>query len=116
MLSIAAMLDIVKLAAGVVLTYFVFFLYQKVFRAGVMEKGFRIIAISMLVLTIGRSFDLITAIQTNNELAEILTTITGTAFSLIAAYGFYLLYEVWHVDKKDFPVEKAIVEASVTEK
>jgi len=107
MSSIGIILDIVKLAAGVVLTYFVFFLYQKVFRAGVMEMGFRMIAISMLVLTIGRVFDLVSAIQPDNELANILTTVIGTAFSLVATYGFYLLYKVWRIEKKESPIEKS---------
>jgi hypothetical protein len=106
MISIGIILDIIKLAAGAALTYFVFFLYQKVFRAGVMEKGFRMIAISMLILTIGRSFDLISMIQPNNELSDILTTVIGTAFSLVATYGFYLLYTVWRVEKKESLVEK----------
>jgi len=64
------------------------------------------IAISMLVLTIGRSFDLISIIQPDNELASILTTVIGTAFSLVATYGFYLLYKVWRIEKKESLVEK----------
>src|ERR1700719_2858999 len=99
MLSIEIVLDIVKFASGVMLTYFVFYLYQKEFRSGVMEKGFRMIAISILILAIGQSFDIISAIQTTNELASILTTVMGTAFSLVATYGFFLLYRVWHVDR-----------------
>ena len=102
------MLDVVKLAAGVVLTYFVFYLYQKEFRSGVMEKGFRMIAISMLILTAARVFDLISAIQPANENALNLTTVLGTAFSLALAYGFYLLYRVWHIDKKETRLENSI--------
>jgi len=102
------MLDVVKLAAGVVLTYFVFYLYQKEFRSGVMEKGFRMIAISMLILTAGRVFDLITAIQPTNEIAGNLTTVLGTAFSLVLVYGFYLLYNIWHIDRKELRLENSI--------
>jgi Kef-type K+ transport system membrane component KefB len=108
MSSVEIILDVLELAAGVTLTYFVFYLYQKEFRSGVMEKGFRMIAISMLIFTIGQSFDLITAIQTTNELASILTTVTGTTFSLVATYGFFLLYRVWHVDRKEVRLEKTI--------
>jgi hypothetical protein len=108
MSSIGIILDVVKLAAGVVLTYFVFYLYQKEFRSGVMEKGFRMIAISMLILTAGRVFDLISAIQPTNENAVNLTTVLGTAFSLAMAYGFYLLYKIWHIDKKEPRLEKPI--------
>ena len=108
MLSIAIVLDIVKFAAGVVLTYYVFYLYQKEFRSGVMEKGFRMIAISMLILTAGRIFDLVSAILPTNGLAENLTTVLGTAFSLVLAYGFFLLYSVWHIDKKELRLEKII--------
>jgi Kef-type K+ transport system membrane component KefB len=108
MSSVGIILDGVKLVAGVALTYFVFYLYQKEFRSGVMEKGFRMIAISMLIFTVGLSFDLISAIQTANELASILATVIGTAFSLVATYGFFLLYRVWHVDRKEARLEKTI--------
>jgi hypothetical protein len=108
MLSIAIILDIVKLAAGVVLTYFVLYLYQKEFRSSVMEKGFRMIAISMLILTAGRIFDLISTIQPTNLAAEDITTVLGTAFSLVLVYGFYLVYRIWHIDKKEPPLEKSI--------
>jgi hypothetical protein len=93
-------LDTIKLGAGFALTYFVFYLYQKEFRAGVMERGFRFIAISFLILTFSRTFDLISAFEPNNEILVILTNVLGTAFSLVATYGFYLLYRVWHLDKK----------------
>lgn len=109
MSSVGIILDVVKLAAGVVLTYFVFYLYQREFRSGVMEKGFRMIAISMLIFTLGLSFDLISAIQPNNERANILATVLGTAFSLVATYGFYLLYTVWHIGKKASRLEKPII-------
>jgi hypothetical protein len=108
MSSIAISLDVVKLAAGVVLTYCVFYLYQKEFRAGVMEKGFRMIAISTLILTAGRIFDLVSEIQPTNENADNLTIVLGTAFSLVLAYGFFLLYKVWHVDRKERRLEKSI--------
>jgi hypothetical protein len=108
MLSIAIVLDIVKFAAGVVLTYYVFYLYQKEFRSGVMEEGFRMIAISMLILTAARIFDLVSAILPTNGLADDLSTVLGTAFSLVLAYGFFLLYSVWHIDKKETRVEKTI--------
>jgi len=103
--SIAISLDIIRLVASVALTYFVFFLYQKVFRAGVMEKGFRMIAISILILTIGRSLDFIAVFQPNNDIASISTTVLGTAFTLVATYGFYLLYIVWRVDKREYVTE-----------
>ena len=108
MSSVEIILDVLELAACVALTYFVFYLYQKEFRSGVMEKGFRMIAISILILAIGQSFDIISAIQTTNELASILTTVMGTAFSLVATYGFFLLYRVWHVDRKEARLEKTI--------
>jgi hypothetical protein len=108
MSTIAIVLDIAKFAAGVALTYFVFYLYQKEFRSGVMEKGFRMIAISMLILTAARIFDLVSTIAPTNELAGDLTEVLGTAFSLVLAYGFFLLYSVWHIDKKESWLEKTI--------
>jgi len=104
--SIGVTLDAVRLVASIVLTYFVFFLYQKVFRAGVMEEGFRMIAISILILTIGRGLDFVSVIQPNNEIASISTTVIGTAFTLVATYGFYLLYKVWRIDRKEPLIEK----------
>ena len=108
MSTIAIVLDIVKFVAGVVLTYYVFYLYQKEFRSGVMEKGFRMIAISMLILTAARVFDLVSAILPTNGLADDLSTVLGTAFSLVLAYGFYLLYRIWHIDRKETRLEKTI--------
>src|SRR5579872_3543731 len=101
MSTIATILDVVKLAAGVVLTYFVFYLYQKEFRSGVMEKGFRWIAISMLILTVSRVTDLLLTVLPTNEFMNDLITVLGTAFSLVLAYGFYLLYKVWHIDREE---------------
>jgi hypothetical protein len=106
--SIGIIPDFVKLAASLALTYFVFYLYQREFRSGVMEKGFRMIAISMLILTSSRVFDLILAIQPSNDRAMILTTVLDTAFSLVATYGFFLLYTVWHIDKRKLPLEQPI--------
>jgi len=77
-----------------------------------MEAGFRMIAISILVLTIGRALDLISVIQPNNEIASISTTVIGTAFTLVATYGFYLLYQVWRVDRKERALEKRSVVAA----
>lgn len=101
MLLVTVILDSVKLVVGIVLTYFAFYLYENEFRPSVMEKGFRMITISLLILTASRVSDLISAIQPNNELAQILTTVLGIAFTLVLTYGFYLLYKVWHIDKKE---------------
>lgn len=99
MLTTVIILDAAKLAAGIVLAYFVFYLYQTEFRSGVMEKGFRYIAISFVVLDAGRTTDLISALEPGNEFAQVLSLIAGTAFSLIACYGFFLLFRVWHIKK-----------------
>jgi hypothetical protein len=109
MSSLFLVLVLLRLAASVAVTYFVFFLYQKVFRAGVMEAGFRMLAISMLFLTASRLLDVVTAIQPTNGVAILLTPVIGTAFGLIALYGFYLLYRVWRVDKKEPRTEKPLV-------
>lgn len=109
MLSITITLDLVKLVAGVVLTYFVFFLYAKEFRSSVMEKGFRYIAISTLILTAGRTADLISAFYPTGEISTISFNILGTAFSLVLVYGFYLMYKVWHVDRRKSHLENPII-------
>ena len=103
---VTVVLDAVKLAVGVILCYFAIYLYQKEFRSGVMEKGFRMIAISTIILAASRIFDLISAIQPNNERAQILTTVLSIVFSLVLTYGFYLLYKIWHLDKKDRRLEE----------
>jgi hypothetical protein len=109
MITATVILDSVKLAAGVALCYFVFFLYQKEFRSGVMEEGFRYISISTLVLTISRLTDLASQfIPNEQQIISMATTVLGTAFSLIATYGFYLLYKVWHIEKKKPALEKMI--------
>jgi hypothetical protein len=107
--TITIILDAVKLAAGVALTYFVFYLYQKEFRSGVMEGGFRFIVISTLILTSSRLSDLISELMPGNQTLDILTTVLGTAFSLVATYGFYLLYRVWHLEKQQPRLEKTIL-------
>jgi len=106
MSTIILILDIVKLVAGIALAYFVFYLYQKEFRSGVMEEGFRYITISFVILAIGRASDLVSALEPSNDFSPILATISGTVFSLVACYGFFLLYRVWHIKRerprKDF--------------
>jgi hypothetical protein len=113
MSTIDVILDIVRLAVGIALAYFVFYLYQTEFRSGVMEKGFRYITISFVILDIGRISDLIGTFEPKNGFTPILGDVTGTVFSLIACYGFYLLYRVWHVNRKEEPrrEEKPIIEA-----
>jgi hypothetical protein len=111
MSTVVVILDVVKLAAGVALCYFVFFLYQKEFRSGVMEQGFRFIAISTLILTVSRLADLVSQFMPGEaELYSVITTVLGTGFSLVATYGFYLLYRVWHVEKKESSLEKTITQ------
>jgi RsiW-degrading membrane proteinase PrsW (M82 family) len=116
MLSIPLILDVVKLAAALFLAYFVIHLYQKEFRAGVMEEGFRMIAISMVILTAGRLLDIISVIQPDNQIVLISTPVVGTAFALVATYGFYLLYKVWRFDKKEYVVEKVSIAAEASDR
>ena len=106
MISIGLILDVVKLVAGIGLAYFVIYLYEKVFRSGVMEQGFRIIAVSMIILVISRVLAVVSDIQPNNAISMLSSPVIGIAFSLVATYGFYLLYKVWRVDKKEPLIEK----------
>ena len=113
MSTIAIILDALKLVFCVVLTYFAFYLYQKEFRPSVMEKGFRMIAISLLLLTTSLIFDLISAIQPDNERSQILRTVLGIAFILVLTYGFYVLYKIWHIDTKNARLAKPIISETV---
>lgn len=108
MSTIVIILDIVKLIVGLVLTYFVFYLYRSEFRSGVLEKGFRYIVISFAILDIGRSADLLSAVQSTNGFTPILSTVSGTVFSLVVCYGFFLLYSVWHI-KREKPDPKVMM-------
>ena len=111
---ITIILDAVKLLVGIVLTYFAFYLYQKEFRSSVMEKGFRFITISLVILVVSRTSDLVSALQPNNEAAMISTTVLGIAFSLVLTYGFYLLYRIWHIDKKEKYQVEPIAKPAIT--
>jgi pilus assembly protein TadC len=98
--TITLLLDLVRLGIGIVLAYFVFYLYQTEFRSGVMENGFKYITISFVILDIGRVADLVSTLEPNNGFSPILAMVSGTVFSLVACYGFFLLYRVWHVKRE----------------
>jgi len=103
--SISFILVLAKFFAGIFASYLAYFMYQRVFRAGVFEQGIRFIVISIFLLTVGRALDVITAIQPNGPISTLWGPVISTAFSLILAYGFYTLYKVWRIDRKDSRVE-----------
>jgi len=75
-----------------------------------MAPGFRMIALSTVFLCIGRLTDLLTNLTPilNSGSMTNLGDVSGTIFAILNAYGFYQIYKVWKIGKKESVVTPQI--------
>lgn len=95
-LNYSYFVDLVEFSLSLGVTYFVYYLC-KAFKGGVMGFPFKVLTVSMALLTASVTFSLMGFFLRIDDF-QLVQESLGVGFLLFALFGFYKLYAFWRFD------------------
>ncbi len=98
MMVVEIIVDSLVIFLSLGLSFYAYYL-SRVFRGGIMEKPFRILALAPLFFMIGESMRLLEVTGILAEFVDILHSVGEGFFIVVLFYGFSLLSSIWRSKK-----------------